>query len=233
MSAAAPGGGAASRGGGRIGPNALLQLVPVLERQGGPALRQAVFEAGGVRGPIDRRAMVPEGAVACVHQAMRRLVPGLAPGLATAAGTATGDYILAHRIPRAVQVLLRHLPRAIAADLLARAVAGHAWTFAGSGRFSRVRADPPLAREGGRGTWPAVAMGIFARKKPGPEPVVFEIAGNPLVDGERAGAPVCHWHAAVFQRLFAVLVDPGVEVRETACCACGAPACRFEIRRPR
>jgi divinyl protochlorophyllide a 8-vinyl-reductase len=60
---------------------------------------------------------------------------------------------------------------------------------------------------------------------------VFEIADNPLVRGEVSQAPLCDWHAAVFRRLYSVLVDPRIEVRETACCACGDAACRFEVRR--
>jgi divinyl protochlorophyllide a 8-vinyl-reductase len=53
--------------------------------------------------------------------------------------------------------------------------------------------------------------------------LAVEIADNPLAAGP------CHWHAAVFTRLFRALVAPGAVVRETACCADGAPACRFEI----
>jgi divinyl protochlorophyllide a 8-vinyl-reductase len=87
--------------------------------------------------------------------------------------------------------------------VLAWAIAQNAWTFAGPGRF-RVATRRPL---------------------------VFEIAANPLVRGEVASAPVCVWHAAVFARLFAVLVHPGTRVTETACCGCGDPACRFEIGR--
>jgi divinyl protochlorophyllide a 8-vinyl-reductase len=33
----------------------------------------------------------------------------------------------------------------------------------------------------------------------------------------------------VFERLFRALVTDRARVRETACCACGAEACRFEI----
>jgi divinyl protochlorophyllide a 8-vinyl-reductase len=60
--------------------------------------------------------------------------------------------------------------------------------------------------------------------------MLFEIADNPVVRGETAATPVCHWHSAVFAGLFAALVDPHTQVIETACCACGAPACRFEVR---
>lgn len=53
-----------------------------------------------------------------------------------AAGRGTADYILANRIPAPAQRLIRALPRRLGAQLLAAAIARHAWTFAGSGRFS-------------------------------------------------------------------------------------------------
>jgi len=123
--------------------------------------------------------------------------------MARAAGRRTGDYIRIHRIPRRAQALLRVLPARLSARLLARAIARHAWTFAGSGRF-RVASRAPL---------------------------VFEIADNPLVCGEHAAAPVCHWHAAVFARLYTRLVARDYTCVETACCATGAPACRFALTR--
>jgi divinyl protochlorophyllide a 8-vinyl-reductase len=64
--------------------------------------------------------------------------------------------------------------------------------------------------------------GGFAHR-PG-TPLVLEITANPL-----ARRPGCDWHAALFRRLFQSLVDASAEVRETACCAAGAPACRFEV----
>lgn len=56
-------------------------------------------------------------------------------------------------------------------------------------------------------------------------PAVIEIAANPLA------TPGCPWHRGVFEGLVRTLVDRGTEVRETACTARGAPACRFEIHR--
>ena len=186
---------------GRIGPNALLQLIPVLEAAIGARLTAQLFAQAGVdRVPHD--AMIAEGPVALVHQSIRARLPDCAPALLRQAGLRTGDYILAHRIPGAAQRLLRALPRGLAAKLLAQAIARNAWTFAGSGRFS-----------------------ILSRR-----PLVFGIAGNPVVRGETAPHPICDWHVAVFERLFAELVDPKVTVTETACCACGAPACQFELR---
>jgi divinyl protochlorophyllide a 8-vinyl-reductase len=58
------------------------------------------------------------------------------------AGQRTAEYLLANRIPRPAQWLLRVLPASIGMRLLSRAMAQHAWTFAGSGHF-RVRFGRP------------------------------------------------------------------------------------------
>ncbi|MEL7107585.1 MAG: bacteriochlorophyll 4-vinyl reductase [Pseudomonadota bacterium] len=186
---------------GLIGPNAILQLLPVLEQAGGAQLRDQVMAAAGVfRVPSDAGLMA-EAPAARMHQALRAIEPEMAPSLAWAAGVRTGDYILAHRIPKLAQRVLRLLPGRLAAPVLTKAIAGHAWTFAGSGGFSVAG------------------------------PLVFEISDNPIVRGERADYPLCHWHAAVFETLFSELVDPDLRCAETACCAMGAPACRFEMTR--
>lgn len=187
---------------GRIGPNAILQLLPVLEARGGDALSRAVLADAGLDRAPAADAMVDERVVAAVHHAVRARLAGDARAVAVEAGRRTADYILAHRIPRLAQAVIRILPRAVAARILARAIAAHAWTFAGTGRF-RIAGTRPLA---------------------------FEIADNPLIRGETAAAPLCDWHAAVLERLFGALVDPDARVVETACAAAGAPACRFELR---
>lgn len=187
----------------RIGPNAVLQLVPVLDRVVGRAARIRLMTGAGLFDMPDGSAMIDEGPVARLHQSMRRDLPDLAPDMARAAGRRTGDYILIHRIPGRAQALLRALPSPWSARLLAKAITRHAWTFAGSGRF-QVASHAPL---------------------------VFEIADNPLVRAEHAAAPVCHWHAAVFARLYSRLVARDYTCVETACCATGAPACRFVLTR--
>jgi divinyl protochlorophyllide a 8-vinyl-reductase len=51
------------------------------------------------------------------------------------------------------------------------------------------------------------------------------------VSGEQSDAPICHWHAAVFERLFSDIVDANLRCVETQCCAVGErAACRFELR---
>ncbi len=187
---------------GLIGPNALLQLVPVLEAES-PGLSARLFASACASMP-KTLGMIPEEPVARVHQELRRRLPTRAPALAAEAGRRTADYILAHRIPPPAQWLLRALPPQLSAPLLTRAIARNAWTFAGSGSFRIVSVRP----------------------------VLIEIGANPVIRGECADHPVCHWHAGVFQRLFQVLVDPRITATETCCGAMGAVACRFRVSRP-
>ncbi|WP_299792144.1 bacteriochlorophyll 4-vinyl reductase [uncultured Marivita sp.] len=183
-----------------IGPNAILQLLPQIERLGGEArVAQMLAEARVFEVP-DGSRMIPEGDAARLHQLLRRKEPMLAPELAARAGRGTAEYILGHRIPTPVQAVLKVLPAPLAARLLSKAIAKHAWTFAGSGAFRVV------------------------------SPWCFEIAHNPIVRGERSGIPLCHWHVAVFARLYQVLVHPQAICVENTCCAVHAQSqCRFEL----
>ena len=187
----------------RIGPNAATQLFEAVGSALGPdALADLAADCectGWLQSPPE--TMIPEKIAARLHRRSRQLFPDAAPRLMAAAGSGTAAYILANRIPRAVRMLLQAMPAFAAARLLTRAIERHAWTFAGSGTFS--------ARPG--------------------RPLIFEIAGNPLATGEHAEAPICRWHEAVFEGLFQRLVSPRSRVRETACIAAGAPACRFAI----
>jgi divinyl protochlorophyllide a 8-vinyl-reductase len=187
---------------GRIGPNALTQLLPLLEKAGGVEMRERLLARAGVFEMPDMTGLIDEEPVARLHRAMRAEMPELAPSLAWEAGVRTADYILANRIPKPVQAVLKRLPAWAAGPVLSKAIARNAWTFAGSGRFEVVRA------------WPAV----------------FDIHDNPVVRGEQAATPICHWHVGVFERLYRVLVSDRARAREVACCACGAEACRFEVR---
>jgi divinyl protochlorophyllide a 8-vinyl-reductase len=188
----------------KIGPNAILQLVPVLEDAAGADMAKHLLAMAGVfELPDPAAGLMDEAPAARLHQALRTEMPEVAPMLAREAGWRTADYILAHRIPKAAQTLLKLMPTRLSAPILARAVAKHAWTFCGSGGFSLVS------------KWP----------------VVFEIADNPVVRGEHSDTPLCHWHAAVFERLFSTLCGPDWRCTEAHCCAQGAPACHFEMSR--
>jgi divinyl protochlorophyllide a 8-vinyl-reductase len=187
--------------GGRIGPNAILQTIAILDHCEGRLTRDLVLETAGVAVPSADSGMLPEGDCAAVHRAVRFCLPDRADGLLRLAGLATGDYILRHRIPAPARAVIRALPGFLGARLLVAAISRHSWTFAGTGSF-RVA---------------------------GWRPLTFEIVNNPLIRGEHAVAPMCHWHAAVFERLFSRLVWRSAVVIEVTCAATGAPSCRFTV----
>jgi divinyl protochlorophyllide a 8-vinyl-reductase len=194
---------------GRIGPNAITRVAEVLPVRVGRTTTAQVFEAAGLAHYLHEppQAMVDETEVRRLHGVLRAtLGDAEARAVARAAGTRTADYLLAHRIPRPVQRLLKLLPAPLAARVLLAAIARHAWTFAGSGHFDA------------RCAWRQGA------------PVVLTIRANPLCKGLATAAPACDYYAATFERLFRVLVQARSRVREVACEACGDPECRFEIR---
>ncbi len=190
---------------GRIGPNAIIRVGEALERQVGRDLAARVFRRAGLATWFEHppTEMVDEQ-VACRLHALLRSELGDQVGAVVArdAGVATADYLLAHRIPKPVQALLKGLPAPLASRGLLAAITRHAWTFAGSGRFE--------ARAG--------------------RPVLLTIRGNALCQGQRSAHPVCDYYAATFERLFRVLVHPGTRVTELTCEARGDDACRFELR---
>ena len=196
---------AASGHAGRIGPNAITRVAEVLPGRVGAAMTLELFAHAGLACYLRQppQGMVDESEVMRLHAELRRTlgVP-MAREVAREAGLRTGDYLLAHRIPKPVQALLKALPAPLAARTLLSAIGGHSWTFAGSGHFSY--------RTG--------------------RPVVLEIRDNPLARGVTAVEPACDFYAATFERLFRVLVHPASSVNETACEACGDEVCRFEVR---
>jgi divinyl protochlorophyllide a 8-vinyl-reductase len=189
---------------GRIGPNAIIRVAEALPSYVGADVTHGLFESAGLAGYLlaPPQQMVDEAEVARLHAALRQaLGSGLAGQVARDAGRRTADYLLAHRIPKPVQVLLKFLPAPLAARVLLSAIRRHAWTFAGSGEFT--------ARAG--------------------RPVTLQIRGNPMCRDLRSDTPACDFYAATFERLFRVLVHPASSVIETACEACGDDACRFQI----
>jgi len=208
---------------GRIGPNAVTRVAEALDALCGPPATDAVFGAAGLlryrQAPPS--TMVDEAVVTALHAALRTtLVPEDAAAVARRAGALTGDYLLANRIPAPVRALLRILPAPWAAWLLVRAMASHAWTFAGSGTFGAVALS-------GR-TGPAVVSP--RHDGPGRPRLQLVVGSCPLCRGSSAPAPICDYYASTFERLFAALVSSAARVHETTCQATGASACRFEVR---
>lgn len=189
----------------RIGPNAITRVAQALPPRVGNVRTRELFAQAGLlayllKPPED---MVDEAEVLRLHSVLRsELGDTLSADVARNAGTLTADYLLQRRIPALVQRLLKLMPAALAARVLLKAISRNAWTFVGSGRFE-VRHAPRLQ---------------------------ILIHDNPLCRGVTTQAPACDFYAAVFARLFAVLVHRRAEVVEVACQAMGEPACVFEPR---
>ena len=93
----------------RIGPNAITRVAEVLvERFGAPRMA-AIFGRAGLAQYLDAlpTQMVDEAEVIRLHAELRATLDAAAArDVAREAGRRTGDYLLAHRIPRPVQWLL-------------------------------------------------------------------------------------------------------------------------------
>jgi len=190
---------------GRIGPNAITRVAEALQQQRGPQDTSRVFRRAGLSGHLASppQDMVDEADARRLHASLRlELGTAAAAQVTRAAGIATAEYLLAHRIPKPVQRVLRLLPPALACRVLLSAIRRHAWTFAGSGRFE--------ARAG--------------------SPTMLTIRDNPLCRGMVSTEPACDYYAATFEHLFRALVSAKTRVTETQCEAKGDSGCRFELR---
>jgi len=190
---------------GRIGPNAVIRLAEALDAVESKAITLKLFNAAGygAHAVAPPEAMVPESEVTALHLQLRAaLGPNRAASVSWLAGLRTADYLLANRIPQPIQQMLKTLPRQLASYILLKAIGAHAWTFAGTSRFS----------------WSVGA------------PVTLRFEDCPLCRGDHAETPCCQYYAATFERLFRALIDGDADVRETRCIATGAEACCFEIR---
>lgn len=188
---------------GVIGPNSVLQLVVVLrERLGDEAAERILARATGRTFEQLPTAMIDEREP---NRFVRELIGSVGVDQAERhmreAGKRTGDYLLANRIPRIAQWIIRLMPRAIGRRMLVGAMARHSWTFAGSGQFTVVDGAAPQ----------------------------LIIAGCPMCRGFHAHAPMCGYYAATFERLLQVVVDPRMHVEEIECEAMGGHACRFTL----
>jgi divinyl protochlorophyllide a 8-vinyl-reductase len=189
----------------RIGPNAIIQVARALPEHIGAQATQRLFEQAALGHYLAHppESMVDESEVLRLHQVLRAsLGQEAAASVTRQAGLYTADYLLANRIPKPVQAILKWLPAPLAARVLLIAIGKHAWTFAGSGQFSSQVTG-------------------FA---------LLTIRDNPLCRGMRTDVPACDFYAATFERLFQVLVHRQTRVREVQCEAQGDDACRFELR---
>jgi len=188
----------------RIGPNAIIRTAEALSALVAGETCHRVFVRAGLEPYLDAppTTMVAEHEVVDLHRAVRaELDAAVADAVMRDAGARTARYLLAHRIPKPAQALLRALPARPASRLLLGLIARHAWTFAGSAELRLVH---------GRPAW-----------------VIFD--GSPLARVPRGDAPVCGFYAGTFETLFRRLVHPDAVARETACAAAGDEACTLEL----
>lgn len=190
---------------GRVGPNAIIRVVTALEDAQGRAAVDRLLIAAGLDRYLDAlpTEMVDEQEVTRLQSVLREQV-GIesARRISRDAGGRTGDYLLAHRIPRPVQRLLKILPAPLASRVLISAIRRNAWTFVGSGIFD---ADPG-------------------------HPTRLRVTNGPICRGATAHEPLCDFYVGSFERLFSRLVHQDARVTETLCQANGADACVFEVR---
>ncbi|MFO1148672.1 MAG: bacteriochlorophyll 4-vinyl reductase [Alsobacter sp.] len=189
---------------GRVGPNAITRIAEALSELDGRDLCRRVFSVAGLTHHLEAppTAMVDENDVSALNVALYECL-GMrrAEAVASEAGRLTGEYLLCNRIPAAAQAVLRSLPRPLAARLLVRAIAKHAWTFAGSGTFSYAFDD-----------------GLKLR-----------LERSPVCRHMQHHEPSCHYLTATFQRIFSAILGGGVAVEEVACSGSGAPRCVFAV----
>ncbi len=126
----------------RIGPNAIIQTVHAFRHTYGHTATAHLLHASphpAVRALNQSlpAAMVPEDLFhALVAELEQQLGESATASILERAGQHTADYLLAHRIPKPFQWVVRQLPPRAALALLLAAIKQHAWTFAGSGSFT-------------------------------------------------------------------------------------------------
>ena len=187
---------------GRIGPNAILQTVAVIRARFGDAAASRVLAGTPWRLEHLPDEMVPERDVlTVVHATLRDLGYEQGHRVMDAAGARTARYLLAQRIPKAAQCIMKLVPAPIALRILLTAIQRNSWTFAGSATF--------VVRYGG--------------------PAVVEFHDCAMCRGLHGTASACAFYEATFRELLLALVSPRARVIETACMAADAECCRFQL----
>lgn len=194
---------AASATAGRIGPNAVIQTVAALSVRVGDLLAGQTLSTatGRTLETLPEEMVLEEEANALMAAVRAQCGEAEAAAVMWESGERTAAYLLANRIPKPAQTLIRLLPAALGMRVLLSAVSKHAWTFAGTGRFTyRV----------GR-------------------PTVLRFADCAICRGHRTGSAACDYYAATFETLLRTLVDDRTRVREVECSATGGTECRFLV----
>ncbi|MEM9784708.1 MAG: bacteriochlorophyll 4-vinyl reductase [Pseudomonadota bacterium] len=186
-------------GAGLIGPNAVTQLGHAMRDRLGEAAARRLFLRGGCPGLLDDppERMIDQRVPIALFRALWRHWPAADARIVSGdAGLRVADYVIANRIPRPAQAVLRLLPAGLACDLLMVAIKRHAWTFAGSGRCEirhrPVRlisiSDNPMAMPDC--IWHAAVLSRLFTRLAAPRSTVRQIACC------RTGAPACVFEIA-------------------------------------
>ncbi|UAB77598.1 bacteriochlorophyll 4-vinyl reductase [Erythrobacter sp. SCSIO 43205] len=187
----------------QIGPHALIHAVEVMRELLDQDAVAAVFSNAQIDAVPTGDAMVSEVDALRLHRWLAAREPFACFEIAGEAAKRTGDYIIAHRIPKLAARVLKILPARLAAPLLMRAISRHAWTFVGAGRFTftggwRFRID---RRAAGDATLPAQSL--------------------------------FHWYAGVFERLYQRLIAPDCHCEVRGCDEAELEMCDYLITRSR
>lgn len=188
----------------RIGPNAIIRVGEALVAMQGRGMAADVFAAASLTSFFEAppQSMVPEQQVTRLHAAMRGLLGvGLARRVGAEAGRRTAHYLLGHRVPRPLVLMLPRLPAWLSARVLLHAVSKHSWTFAGSADFTARAAQP----------------------------VEIGLAGCAICRNAHESGPLCDYYGETLAGLFRALVSRDCAALQTSCAAAGASACRFQL----
>jgi divinyl protochlorophyllide a 8-vinyl-reductase len=190
----------------RIGPNSLIQTVQALEEIYGKAgcfevlLRGKQFQ---LLKELPSEMVDEQQFMVLAQMLFSQLGVTAATKVLKRSGQLTGDYLLANRIPKPVQILFKFMPPFLRLRLLLSAIGKNAWTFAGSGTYSFILGKAPVI---------VLKNCITAKLAP------------------NATEPVCSYYTGTFERLLQALVSPAITVQEQECLAIGYEQCTFSIR---
>lgn len=130
----------------KIGPNAIIQTVAALQDLHGAAEAATILQQAQHADLNDHlpTEMIHEAEFHTLAAALTAVL-GLAQTqqVLRQSGQGTARYLLAHRIPKPFQWLIKQLPWRMGLALLLMAIRQHAWTFVGSGVFTYTLAGQP------------------------------------------------------------------------------------------
>jgi divinyl protochlorophyllide a 8-vinyl-reductase len=192
---------------GRIGPNAVIQTVRALEERCGSAEAARMLAGRPARWLAERpSAMVDERDFRDLVEAIGAAMPAdEASAVLYRSGRLTGEYVLANRIPRIAQTLIRALRRGPGPAILLRAIGANAGTFGESGSYAYTAGGTPRV----------------------------QIANPVLSASPELAAAVCAYNRGAFEALFRGLIDAQASIVEEHCQATGGNTCTYRIERGR